>query len=173
MCASCMRACTRALAVWMPSDRCADAGLFCYQAFWDATGGLWGKGALAGKYAGVFVSSGTPGGGQGQPLPPSYLSHSHLTRIYTQNRPSSRRSRPSPTTAFSSSRSATARRSPSLPTSLRCAADRRGVRARSLALTAAAPPRPSSSSSRLPRASSSGRQSRRFLSEFLRYHFLS
>jgi len=34
------------------------------QVFWDATGGLWTKGALAGKYASVFVSTGTPGGGQ-------------------------------------------------------------------------------------------------------------
>ncbi|KAI0091931.1 1,4-benzoquinone reductase [Irpex rosettiformis] len=35
-----------------------------WKAFWDATGGLWAQGALAGKYAGVFVSTGTPGGGQ-------------------------------------------------------------------------------------------------------------
>ncbi|KAN0086187.1 benzoquinone reductase [Tylopilus felleus] len=35
-----------------------------WKAFWDATGGLWVKGALAGKFAGVFVSTGTPGGGQ-------------------------------------------------------------------------------------------------------------
>ncbi|KAF8550531.1 flavoprotein WrbA [Imleria badia] len=35
-----------------------------WKAFWDATGGLWGTGALAGKFAGVFVSTGTPGGGQ-------------------------------------------------------------------------------------------------------------
>jgi NAD(P)H dehydrogenase (quinone) len=35
-----------------------------WKAFWDATGGLWAKGALAGKFAGVFVSTGTPGGGQ-------------------------------------------------------------------------------------------------------------
>jgi NAD(P)H dehydrogenase (quinone) len=35
-----------------------------YRAFWDATGGLWATGALHGKYAGVFVSTGTPGGGQ-------------------------------------------------------------------------------------------------------------
>jgi NAD(P)H dehydrogenase (quinone) len=34
------------------------------QAFWDATGGLWKNGVLAGKFAGVFVSTGTPGGGQ-------------------------------------------------------------------------------------------------------------
>jgi len=35
-----------------------------WKAFWDATGGLWANGALAGKYAGVFVSTGSPGGGQ-------------------------------------------------------------------------------------------------------------
>lgn len=34
------------------------------QAFFDATGGLWGKGALIGKPAGVFVSTGTQHGGQ-------------------------------------------------------------------------------------------------------------
>ncbi|THH22530.1 hypothetical protein EUX98_g8166 [Antrodiella citrinella] len=35
-----------------------------WKAFWDATGGLWAQGALAGKYASVFISTGTPGGGQ-------------------------------------------------------------------------------------------------------------
>ncbi|KAF9650841.1 1,4-benzoquinone reductase [Thelephora ganbajun] len=35
-----------------------------WKAFWDATGGLWAQGSLAGKYASVFVSTGTPGGGQ-------------------------------------------------------------------------------------------------------------
>jgi len=35
-----------------------------WKAFWDATGGLWAGGKLAGKYAGTFVSTGTPGGGQ-------------------------------------------------------------------------------------------------------------
>ncbi|KAJ7822623.1 flavoprotein-like protein [Mycena olivaceomarginata] len=35
-----------------------------WKAFWDTTGGLWGKGALAGKYAGAFVSTAGPGGGQ-------------------------------------------------------------------------------------------------------------
>ena len=34
------------------------------QAFWDATGQLWANGSLHGKYAGVFVSTGNPGGGQ-------------------------------------------------------------------------------------------------------------
>lgn len=37
-----------------------------WKVFWDATGGLWASGALHGKYAGVFVSTGTPGGGQEQ-----------------------------------------------------------------------------------------------------------
>lgn len=35
-----------------------------WRSFWDATGGLWAQGALAGKYVGIFVSTGTPGGGQ-------------------------------------------------------------------------------------------------------------
>ena len=39
--------------------------LTLWQAFWDATGGLWAKGALAGKYATAFVSTATLGGGQG------------------------------------------------------------------------------------------------------------
>ena len=35
-----------------------------FKAFWDTTGGLWASGALHGKPAGVFVSTGTQGGGQ-------------------------------------------------------------------------------------------------------------
>ncbi|CAK7896032.1 hypothetical protein CAAN1_05S06348 [[Candida] anglica] len=35
-----------------------------FKAFWDSTGGLWASGALYGKAAGVFVTTGTPGGGQ-------------------------------------------------------------------------------------------------------------
>ena len=35
-----------------------------WKAFWDATGQLWASGALLGKYAGVFVSTGSLGGGQ-------------------------------------------------------------------------------------------------------------
>lgn len=34
------------------------------QAFWDATGQLWQQGALAGKYASMFVSTAGQGGGQ-------------------------------------------------------------------------------------------------------------
>ena len=41
-------------------------GGMCSQmkAFWDATGSLWMSGALLGKPVGVFVSTGTQGGGQ-------------------------------------------------------------------------------------------------------------
>ncbi len=35
-----------------------------WKAFWDRTGGLWTQGGFHGKYAGIFVSTGTPGGGQ-------------------------------------------------------------------------------------------------------------
>lgn len=35
-----------------------------WRAFWDTTGGLWAGGKLAGKYAGIFVSTAGPGGGQ-------------------------------------------------------------------------------------------------------------
>ncbi|ODQ67337.1 flavo protein WrbA [Nadsonia fulvescens var. elongata DSM 6958] len=35
-----------------------------FKTFFDATGSLWASGALHGKYAGFFVSTGTIGGGQ-------------------------------------------------------------------------------------------------------------
>jgi NAD(P)H dehydrogenase (quinone) len=35
-----------------------------FKAFWDGTGHLWQQGKLHGKSAGVFVSTGGPGGGQ-------------------------------------------------------------------------------------------------------------
>ena len=35
-----------------------------WKTFWDSTGSLWQSGALWGKYVGVFVSTGTMGGGQ-------------------------------------------------------------------------------------------------------------
>jgi len=35
-----------------------------WKTFWDSTGQLWMKQALAGKMFGTFVSTGTPGGGQ-------------------------------------------------------------------------------------------------------------
>ncbi|KAF9510691.1 benzoquinone reductase [Hydnum rufescens UP504] len=35
-----------------------------FKAFWDSTGGLWYSGGLVGKYVGIFIATGTPGGGQ-------------------------------------------------------------------------------------------------------------
>ncbi|OJD15185.1 NAD(P)H:quinone oxidoreductase, type IV [Emergomyces pasteurianus Ep9510] len=35
-----------------------------WKTFWDQTPGIWVSGGYWGKYAGLFVSSGTPGGGQ-------------------------------------------------------------------------------------------------------------
>lgn len=35
-----------------------------WKTFWDTTGGQWASGGYWGKYAGIFVSSGTMGGGQ-------------------------------------------------------------------------------------------------------------
>lgn len=35
-----------------------------WKAFWDQTGGQWQSGAYAGKFAGVFISTASPGGGQ-------------------------------------------------------------------------------------------------------------
>ncbi|KAF5388749.1 hypothetical protein D9757_004768 [Collybiopsis confluens] len=35
-----------------------------WKAFWDTTGQLWGKGALSGKFASIFVSTASVGGGQ-------------------------------------------------------------------------------------------------------------
>ncbi|KAE8371721.1 flavo protein-like protein [Aspergillus bertholletiae] len=35
-----------------------------WKAFWDRTGGIWATGGYWGKYAGLFISTGTPGGGQ-------------------------------------------------------------------------------------------------------------
>lgn len=35
-----------------------------WKTFWDATGQLWATGGLFGKYASVFVSTASPGGGQ-------------------------------------------------------------------------------------------------------------
>ncbi|PYI17045.1 flavo protein WrbA [Aspergillus japonicus CBS 114.51] len=35
-----------------------------FKAFWDRTGSIWATGGFFGKYAGLFVSTGTLGGGQ-------------------------------------------------------------------------------------------------------------
>ena len=52
------------------------------QSFWDATGGLWAKGALHSKYASVFVSTGTPGGGQEMTVNATLSTLSHHGMIF-------------------------------------------------------------------------------------------
>ncbi|KAJ3072527.1 hypothetical protein HDU98_003413 [Podochytrium sp. JEL0797] len=44
------------------------------KSFWDATGGLWQSGALAGKYGGCFTSTATQHGGQETTIA-SFISH--------------------------------------------------------------------------------------------------
>ncbi|KAG1903443.1 flavoprotein-like protein [Suillus fuscotomentosus] len=53
-----------------------------WKVFWDATGGLWASGALAGKFASVFVSTGTPGGGQEATIISSLSTLAHHGIIY-------------------------------------------------------------------------------------------
>ncbi|TCD69508.1 flavodoxin-like fold protein [Steccherinum ochraceum] len=53
-----------------------------WKSFWDATGGHWAKGALTGKYAGVFIASGTIGGGQESTAIASISTFTHHGIIY-------------------------------------------------------------------------------------------
>ena len=53
-----------------------------WKAFWDSTGKLWTAGALAGKYAGVFVTVGAQGGGQGGTIQNSLSTLVHHGIIY-------------------------------------------------------------------------------------------
>ena len=53
-----------------------------WKAFWDSTGGLWAAGALAGKYAGVFVTVGSQGGGQGETVQNSLSTLVHHGILY-------------------------------------------------------------------------------------------
>ncbi|CAK7901300.1 hypothetical protein CAAN1_11S02322 [[Candida] anglica] len=53
-----------------------------FKSFWDGTGGLWSQGALIGKPAGVFVSTGTPGGGQETTVISSLSTLAHHGMVY-------------------------------------------------------------------------------------------
>ncbi|KAG8216619.1 protoplast secreted protein [Butyriboletus roseoflavus] len=53
-----------------------------WKVFWDTTGGLWAKGALVGKFAAVFVTTGTPGGGQEATVINSLSTLTHHGIIY-------------------------------------------------------------------------------------------
>jgi len=53
-----------------------------WKAFWDACGKQWGTGAYWGKYAGVFVSTGTSGGGQESTVIAAMSTLTHQGIIY-------------------------------------------------------------------------------------------
>ncbi|KAJ8508710.1 hypothetical protein ONZ45_g9035 [Pleurotus djamor] len=53
-----------------------------WKAFWDSTGQLWASGALAGKYAGVFISTASLGGGQESTAIASMSTLAHHGIIY-------------------------------------------------------------------------------------------
>ncbi|KZV92511.1 NADH-quinone oxidoreductase [Exidia glandulosa HHB12029] len=53
-----------------------------WRSFWDSTGGLWQTGALSGKYAGVFISTGGAGGGQESTAIASLSTFAHHGIIY-------------------------------------------------------------------------------------------
>lgn len=50
-----------------------------WKTWWDGTGGMWQKGSLFGKYAGVFITTGALGGGQESTV--SACSQLHLPRF--------------------------------------------------------------------------------------------
>ncbi|KAJ5378348.1 minor allergen Alt a 7 [Penicillium cataractarum] len=53
-----------------------------WKTFWDQTGGIWATGGYWGKYAGLFVSSGTLGGGQESTCIASMSTLAHHGMIY-------------------------------------------------------------------------------------------
>ena len=53
-----------------------------WKAFWDRTGGIWASGGYWGKYAGLFISTGTPGGGQESTAIASMSTLAHHGFIY-------------------------------------------------------------------------------------------
>ncbi|KAI3404525.2 hypothetical protein KGF56_002717 [Candida oxycetoniae] len=53
-----------------------------WKAFWDRTGGIWAKQELRYKFAGVFVTTGTPGGGQETTVINSLSTLTHHGIIY-------------------------------------------------------------------------------------------
>jgi len=55
-----------------------------FKTFWDATGGLWTKGALAGKAASMFFSTASQGGGQETTALTGASSHPGIWRMSTR-----------------------------------------------------------------------------------------
>ncbi|KAL0573024.1 hypothetical protein V5O48_008935 [Marasmius crinis-equi] len=53
-----------------------------WKAFWDSTGQLWASGGLAGKYVGVFISTGGLGGGQESTAVAAMSTFAHHGLVY-------------------------------------------------------------------------------------------
>ncbi|KAJ5761147.1 flavoprotein WrbA [Penicillium odoratum] len=53
-----------------------------WKTFWDKTGGIWASGGYWGKYAGLFVSTGTQGGGQESTCLASMSTLAHHGMVY-------------------------------------------------------------------------------------------
>ncbi|KAJ5919359.1 hypothetical protein N7466_010302 [Penicillium verhagenii] len=53
-----------------------------WKAFWDRTGSIWASGGYWGKYAGLFISTGTQGGGQESTALSSMSTLAHHGFIY-------------------------------------------------------------------------------------------
>ncbi|CAK7563951.1 MAG: flavodoxin-like fold protein [Sporothrix epigloea] len=53
-----------------------------WKAFWDKTGSIWASGGFAGKFAGLFISTGTLGGGQESTALASLSTLTHHGLIY-------------------------------------------------------------------------------------------
>jgi len=53
-----------------------------WKTFWDTTGSQWATGGYWGKYAGIFVSTGTPGGGQESTVISALSTLTHHGLIY-------------------------------------------------------------------------------------------
>lgn len=53
-----------------------------WKTFWDACGKQWASGGFHGKYAGLFVSTGTPGGGQESTAIAAMSTLAHMGIIY-------------------------------------------------------------------------------------------
>jgi NAD(P)H dehydrogenase (quinone) len=54
-----------------------------WKSFWDKSGGIWATGGYWGKYAGLFVSTGTQGGGQESTCLAAMSTLAHHGWIYT------------------------------------------------------------------------------------------
>jgi len=53
-----------------------------WKTFWDKTGGIWASGGYSGKYAGVFITNASPGGGQESTAIASMSTLAHHGIIY-------------------------------------------------------------------------------------------